>query len=182
MEDLTTSPARLVLDALDRMPGLVRACHVRLGSPLSSADLEEVAQEASLTAWNRRYDFRADGEVQSWMYGIARICILRALGARRRREAREQPLTAETPAPIDVQRGPGSHADTSMGRILHASLHRAGSNVEAIVRAHELDGMTFAAIGEDLGLSEAMVKSRYYRCLPGLRRSLYRAWRDLVGR
>ncbi len=181
MSTLHTPLADAVLAKLPLMPGLVRGCHSRMGQPLRPADLDEAVQEASLIAWRRRFEFKGTGEVESWMYGIARITILRALAAGRQRGQREQPWTVETPGPVDESRSPGSHADTGLGRMVKESLRAAGTNVETILRQHDLDGRTFAAIGEDLGVSEAKVKSRYYRCLPGLRRALSGLWRDASG-
>ena len=72
--------------ALEVLPRLVRACHNRMGSPLSTEDLEEAIQETGLAAWRQRASFRGESGVETWLYGIARYTILNQLNQRRRRE------------------------------------------------------------------------------------------------
>ena len=76
-------------------------------------------------------------------------------------------------------RTPGSLADTGIGRAVRENLRQAGATAEVIVRSHNMDGLTFVQIGENLSMNEATVKSRYYRALPGIRSRLQALWTDV---
>lgn len=164
-------------DVTERISKLVGACHRRMGSPLSRADLEEVIQETALVAWKRRDQFRGESEVETWLYGIARICILRQLG--RRRRAQHAPMPAAGLEPIDPGTRPGSRFDTGMQEILSQCLERSGATAAAIVRAHGAEGLTFEEVGARLHMTEPAVKARYYRALPKVRERLRQIWGDV---
>ncbi len=162
--------------ALAALPGLVRACHDRMGRPLSSEDLEEAIQETGLTAWRRRADFRGDSHVDTWLYGIARYTILGLLNQRRRRRNREAPIVEDALACTDARRCPSDLADTGLGRAVQENLRLAGATAAAIFQYRDIDGMTFVEIGQSLSMNETTVKSRYYRALPALRDRLRGVW------
>ncbi len=173
--------ADLVLERLTLLPQFARACNARMGHRLSPSDLDEVVQEASLTTWSSRDEFRGEGSVEAWMYGIVRISILRFLSAQRRRREREVPITEKTESPIDGERSAGTVADSGFRLRVREALRSAGTNIEEIFVGHEIDGKTFAAISEGLEMKETRVKSKYYRCIPSLKIALEKLWNDLSG-
>ena len=181
MNDPAQDQGDLVIRKLHLLPGLARACNARMGNRLSAADLDEVVQEASLTAWTSRANFRGDGSIDAWIYGIVRISILRFLSAERRRSDREVPMPERVPDLVGHERSPGTSADSGFRHRVRQALRDAGTNIEAIFVGHDLDGRTFGAIGEGLKWKETRVKSQYYRCIPGLRRTLEKLWDDLSG-
>ncbi|MEM8710314.1 MAG: RNA polymerase sigma factor [Planctomycetota bacterium] len=167
-----------LLEALDGLPGLVRACHARMGRPLSPEDLEEATQETGLAAWRQRDSFRGDSGIETWLYGIARFTILNQLNRARRIGRREPSNAEECLNVIHEGRSPISVADTGLGRLVRENLAQAGDTAAAILCSHEVDGMTFVEISENLSMKEATVKSRYYRALPGLKDRLRGLWLD----
>lgn len=167
-----------LLSALEGLPGLVRACHARMGRPLRHEDLEEAIQETGLAAWRERNSFRGDSGIETWLYGIARYTILNQLNQRRKISRREPSNAEECANALDEGRTPISMADTGLGRLVRENLAQAGDTAACILRSHEVDGMTFVEIGESLSMKEATVKSRYYRALPGLKDRLRGLWLD----
>lgn len=159
---------------------IVAGCHARMGGPLSDADVEEVVQDVHVQAWRRLGSFRGDSSLESWIFGIARLAILRQLERRDRLTGREVPLEATDGDPEAGGTRPGSRFDTEFRALLHAGIEEVCPDGVAILEAHELEGQPFAAIGERLGLSETAVKSRYYRSLEGLRVRLGPLWRSLT--
>ncbi len=172
-------PTRSEIEAhLPEVPRLVRACHARMGYPLSPEDLDDAIQEASLTSWRRMDGFRGDSAIDSWLYGIARLCILKQLTARRRATGLERGIDA---AADECEEGPGpaTQADTAIHRLVDSSLQRQGTTVGAIFRRKNVDSMSFVEIAEEMHMPTATVKTRYYRSLPKIKHMLNRVWRDL---
>lgn len=157
---------------------LVEACHARMGRPLPKDDLDDVVQDAHVAAWRRRMTFRGDSTLETWLYGIARLTLLKHLTRARRRRDLEPPLTHETPIPEVGGPSPGSLADTGISRMIRASLEADGSTSVLIFRAHNLEGQSFREIALGLGRTESAVKARYYRAIPALRKRLARLWHD----
>lgn len=176
---VTTPASRASVEAsLETVPRLVRACHARMGSPLDATDLDDAIQEARVTAWRRLDTFRGDSTLDSWLYGIARLSILKQLAARRRTADRERDIDAARYEP-EVGPGPATRADTAILRIVDDSLGRQGTTVREIVRRKGLEEDSFVEIADDLAMPAATVKTRYYRSLPRIRQLLTRVWRDV---
>lgn len=174
----TRSLEEEVESALEGLPRLVQACHNRMGSPLGVQDLEEAIQETGLAAWRQRGSFRGESGVETWLYGIARYTILQQLNQRRRRAQREDPMPAAG-AMLEAENGdPSRSADPGLGQAVAENLREAGATEELIFRSHNMDGLTFVEIGQNLRMNEATVKSRYYRALPGIKSRLRGLWVD----
>ncbi len=182
-----TTPSQACLDQeevvglpLEKVTAIVGACHARLGRPLAPHDLEEATQEVRVTGWMKQGDFRGESSAETWLYGIARLCILRQLSKTRKISSREVAITPTTRQPTDPGIGPGSRFDTGLQVAVRRCLSQDGDTMESIVRAHDVDGATFREIAADLGMSEPAVKSRYHRSLPDLRRRLQKFWLDAI--
>lgn len=165
---------------MEKVTAIVTACHARLGRPLSPHDLEEATQEVRVTGWMKKRNFRGESSPETWVYGIARLCILRQLSKTRRISSREVSISPTTHQPADPGIGPGSRFDTSLQVAVRRCLSRDGETMESIVRAHDVEGASFRQIAENLGMTEPAVKSRYHRSLPDLRRRLQKFWLDAV--
>ena len=171
-----------VIDRLGQFRSIVDACHRRMGSPLSRADLEEAVQEASLSAWVHRASFRGDSDIDTWMYGIARFTILGQLRRGRRSRMVEFQPTDEFHHPVDPTPGPEDLVDTGVLRVIDHGLAEAGTTAAKICRARALGEQSFVEIGAELRVSESNVKARFYRSLPQLRRRLRSLWTEGYGR
>lgn len=167
------------LPSRERLRGIVEACHARLGRPFGAEDLDDVVQEVHVHAWRRLESFRGESSIDSWVFGIARLSILRKLSNSRRSSDREVPLVADEVDPVDPGTRPGSRFDTEFREVLAQGFGAGAEDAQEIFEAHELDGLPFNAIGKRLGLSETAVKSRYYRSLEALRSRLAPLWAGL---
>lgn len=168
-------------DRLARLPDLVRACHARMRRPLRPEDVDDVVQDVSLAVCRRLGDFRGSAQLETWIYGIARLAILTRLQGLRRerlRWSRRSPLSEDLHDDPDAAVRPD---DSGMRRQVADGLRAAGGTVERIVRHRHLDGESFGEIGRRLRLPEATVKSRYYRGLPRIKRALSRVWSEVSG-
>lgn len=163
----------------ERLRAIVQACHARLGRPLSAADVEEVVQDVHVNAWRSLDSFRGQSSMDTWIYGIARLCVLKRIERTNRRTDYEEPLPSEQRHPADPGTKPGSRIDTEFQGAVQHGLRDAGTTVARIIEPHDVEGRTFKEIGEELGMSETAVKSRYYRSLEALRRRLAPLWKSL---
>ncbi len=142
---------------------------------LNSSDLDDLAQQVSLTAWRRLASFEGRARLESWVY---RICTLELKGYVRREERRRRAMrdwhsqNADRTRNLDVVdafedlRGDGCH--------LRRALYDLGSPRAEIVLMRHVHGLTFKAIAGQVGVPHNTVRSHYYRGLIWLRRTLTR--------
>lgn len=134
--------------------GVFRIAIRMLGDP---ADAEDAAQEAFLQAWRGLPQFRLQSTFSTWIY---RIITNRCLNLRRARRP-SQPLRwdRESPEPSPDQ---SAHAREQLAALSRAILELTSEQRAAFVLRH-LEGCTYEAIAEILGISRAAVKSRLHR-------------------
>jgi RNA polymerase sigma-70 factor, ECF subfamily len=153
------------------------ACARAYGVPLgrlcmaftgSQAESEELVQETLLAAYDGFPQFRGDGSVRAWLFGIARRICGRHVEIRSRRENRLR-LVHDT----------GRGADASELAIERERAVRARSAVarlkpserEAVVLRYESD-LSFRELAVACGVDEAAARKRVSRALARLRADL----------
>ncbi len=147
-----------------------------LGSVEEARDL---TQDVFLTVSRKLSQFQGDARLSTWVYRVAVNHAknrLRYLSRRRARahdsweERHTQPLDERLPAQI-----PGPH-EVFLGRELAARLKGALASLAPIHRDvvmwRDLDGLSYEAIGERLGLPPGTVKSRLHRARAHLKAAL----------
>jgi len=128
-------------------------------------EARDVVQGAFVKAWEKLGTFDPRYRFFSWIY---RIVVNESLNARGRRPPL-QPLEADLPSPG----GPEVELrDRERSDCVQAALRRlSGDDREVIVLRHFAD-LSYAEIGEALGLAEKTVKSRLHEARRRLGRAL----------
>jgi RNA polymerase sigma-70 factor (ECF subfamily) len=143
-------------------------------------DAHDVTQEAMLTAYRHRDQFRGDARFTTWLYRIAATSALMHLRKRRRRpavvatpcdeESESLALASAAPSPEAV-----SASNQTFARC-ERSLATMGDKYGRIFRLRFVDGYTEGEIARKLGLTVATVKTRAYRLRARLRLQLAPEW------
>jgi RNA polymerase sigma-70 factor (ECF subfamily) len=136
----------------------------------SSADAEDVAQEAFVKAYRSIGRFRAGAPFRPWL--------LRIVGneaRNHRRAAGRRAFHQGRAAALEPVTGPAPDEDLlgrESGRELRAALDRLPEGERVAVAARYLVGLTDAETAAALGIPRATVKMRAWRGLNRLRREL----------
>jgi RNA polymerase sigma-70 factor (ECF subfamily) len=152
-----------LVERLAALPAMLRLKNARLGSPLSSHEIDDAAQNVLMALWQklRRFDGRVP--VLCWAYGFALVEIRRTVERRARRREREHevdalPASAATPA-LDSER-------------VAAAIDALPADDRQIVRLKHFAALTFEEIAAETGALTNTVKTKYYRALQRLRERL----------
>jgi RNA polymerase sigma factor (sigma-70 family) len=146
-------------------PMVLRVCRGVLND---AHDAEDAFQAVFLVLASRAGSIRRSGSVASWLFGVAQRVASRA----RRASARRQRLNravAERAAETDL---PGE-TDLDSG-LLHDEIDDLPERLRAPVVLCYLQGLTYAAAAQQLGLSEIAVRGRLARARERLRHRLTR--------
>lgn len=144
---------------------LGRLCMALVGS---QAEAEDIVQETLLAAHDGFSDYRADGSIRAWLFGIARRKCARHLERRSRREARLRLVH-------DSSRG--DLADELVAKRQRAERARAAldgirpSEREALVLRYAAE-LSFREVAAACGIDEAAARKRVSRGLARLREEL----------
>jgi RNA polymerase sigma-70 factor, ECF subfamily len=131
----------------------------RLGDPGRAEELtQDVFAAASASLPEER---PGDPPVLAWLYTVAR----RRFADEARRRARERRLAGLLPAPMSSDYAPIAGA-------LREALAALPGGQAQVVLLKLVRGLTFAEIGEEVGLTEAAAKMRFVRGLEQLRADL----------
>ena len=164
---------RAAIDELLRrlrcVPVILTVRNQKLGRPLDSASLQDLAQDTLIAIWTRLEAYEGSAPLEGWVY---RFCVhkhwneVRNRGRRVRIEVVESPLLSEACAPVEEPQ-----ADEEL---LHLALDALESSGARIVRLKHFDDLTFEEIGQRLSISPNTAKTQYYRALKALREFLAR--------
>lgn len=144
---------------------LGRLCMAFTGS---QAESEELVQETLLAAYDSFPQFRAEGSVRAWVFGIARRICGRHTEMRTRREARLK-LVHDTGRGGDV--GELALARERAERARAALAKLKPSEREAVVLRYEAD-LSFRELAVACGVDEAAARKRVSRALARMRADL----------
>lgn len=129
--------------------------------------VDTAVQETFLAVWRKPMAWRGDGEVAAWLWGIAVRSLLHQLRPRanvveRLRNLRSSPIaSAEEEVLARVE-----HSDVGL------AFSRLSPDLQAVVQATVLDGLTTREAAALLGIPSGTVKSRMSRARTELREGL----------
>ena len=131
------------------------------------AVVDTAIQDTFLAVWRKPGGWRGDGEVAAWLWGIAVRSLLHQLRPRanvveRLRTLRRSPaVSAEEEVLARVE-----HSDVGL------AFSRLSPDLQAVVQATVLDGLTTREAAALLGIPSGTVKSRMSRARTELREAL----------
>ena len=144
---------------------LGRLCMAFTGS---QAESEELVQETLLAAFDGFAQYRAEGSVRAWLFGIARRICGRHTEMRARREARLRLVH-------DTSRGPDAgelSLERERAQRARAALAKLKpSEREAVVLRYD-SGLSFREVALACGVDEAAARKRVSRALARMRADL----------
>lgn len=133
-------------------PALYRFCRMQMGNP---ADAEDVLQEVFCKRLYRAPAFDSAEQERRWLF---RVAVNQCRDELRRRHRTEVPLTAEVPAPEDV--------DLGLWELAAALPEKQ----RTVIHLHYAEGWTVEEIASILGTSVPAVKMRLKRGRDALRK------------
>jgi RNA polymerase sigma-70 factor, ECF subfamily len=144
---------------------------VRLRQRTADPDLaDQVAQETFLVVWRDAGRFRGEGAVGAWIWGIA---IRRLLDLQRGRAAQERlaRLLGRRSEPDAASAEEQALATLEHREVIRA-LNRLSPELQAVLQATVLDGLSTREAAALLGIPAGTVKTRAMRARARLRQEL----------
>lgn len=137
-------------------------------------DAKEVLQETLLTAFREVHNFRAEAQLSTWLYQIARSHCSRA--TRRRAGAPEEhlPLDADDVRKLPLpERGPddASHA-RQLGEVLEVAIRALPEKLREALILRDVEGLSANEAAAAAGIEVAALKSRLHRARLQMREHL----------
>jgi RNA polymerase sigma-70 factor, ECF subfamily len=137
----------------------------------SSADAEEVAQEAFFKAWQALPRFRGEAQFSTWLYRIAVNEGKRRLAHDARR--RTLPIDDVVDDVPDLAEGPAALAESAeLEAYLDSCIAELPAHYRVAVVLRDVEGLTNEEAADVLGLEIRNFKSRLHRGRMALRRRL----------
>jgi RNA polymerase sigma-70 factor, ECF subfamily len=146
----------------------------RYGSPFSSEDLGDLAQDVVAVVWDKLASYEGRGPLEAW---VCRICALEYMNALRRRARRRtsqvDALPEEPAQPVAI----GTY-DRSDLAPLRKALVELTQVEQQVLRLRHYEQSTFPEIAVALALPLNTVKSHYHRALLRLRERLRHSYAE----
>jgi RNA polymerase sigma-70 factor (ECF subfamily) len=142
------------------------------------AEAEDAVQQACLQAYRSLDTFRGESQLSTW---LVRITANQALMRRRSRARAATAIPVDGDALPDDQaafgeNGPESHAEhAEMRRVLEARIGALPGEFRAVFMLRAIEELSVAETAAALAISEATVRTRYFRARRLLRESIARA-------
>lgn len=170
------SDVQLVVEVAERDEGALRDLYerhapwlsVRLSRRCADPDVvADVLQDTFVAAWHGAARYKGEGEVAAWLWGIAVHRLVSRLRHRRAplgaalAEADSTDISAEERVLLGVAYG---DVGTALARI--------SPELQAVLQATVLDGLTTKEAARLLGIPEGTVKTRLVRARARLREEL----------
>ena len=152
---------RLYRTHVARVYGLVRRM-------LNDDDIDEIAQDIFVRAWQKLGTFRGEAAFGTWLHRLAVNVILarrEALGTRRKRYLDSDAVLETIPA-----RRPGPEAAMDF----EAAMERLPEGAREVFVLHDVEGYRHEEIAQMLGLATGTSKSQLHRARMALRQHLER--------
>ena len=118
-------------------------------------ELDDLFQEVLVKLWKGYGSFREESDIRTWIYRVSLNCCLN-LQKRKKREAGHIPLS------IDIDPFEGTSDRALQIRRLYDRINRLGLVDRALILLW-LEGMSYAEIGEIIGISVKNVSFQLYR-------------------
>ena len=142
-------------------------------------DAAELTQEAFLNAWRGLGRFQGESSFSTWLYRLATNACIDFLRKEKRRQSlsmtvslddEEEARQVELPDERYAPEGALEHAEAR--RAVAEGLERLTLEHRQVLVMREIHGLSYAEIGQVLGLEEGTVKSRIARARGALRKVL----------
>ncbi|MCS6798137.1 MAG: sigma-70 family RNA polymerase sigma factor [Myxococcota bacterium] len=155
----------VALCAREHGAALGRLCMAMLGD---QGEAEETVQETLIAAHDAMGDYRGEGTVRAWLFGIARRMCARRIETRVRRNHRLR-LVHDASAAA----GPDDEVERARraARVRDALQRLRPSERDVLLLRYE-SGLSYAEIGQACGIEEATARQRTSRALGRLRELL----------
>src|SRR5689334_10706942 len=151
--------------AFERLMNLHKSALFRTARAIlrDDAEAEDAVQEAFLQAYRGLASFRGEAKLSTWLVSIA----VNAALMRRRRHVREA-----LAMPLEGAGVAAARADIC--QLLQEQIDALPDYYQAAFRLRAIDELTVAEAAATLGISQATVRSRYFRARSLLREGLTR--------
>jgi RNA polymerase sigma-70 factor, ECF subfamily len=152
---------RLYRNHVPRVYGLVRRM-------LNDDDIDEVAQDIFVRAWQKLGTFRGEAAFGTWLHRLAVNVILarrETLGTRRKRYV-------DSDAALDTI--PARRAGPELTMDFEAAMQRLPDGAREVFVLHDVEGYRHEEIAQMLGLATGTSKSQLHRARMALRQHLER--------
>jgi RNA polymerase sigma-70 factor (ECF subfamily) len=131
------------------------------------AVVSEVVHDTFLVVWQQPGKYKGDGEVAAWLWGIAIRTLLHKLRPRKSVVERLAQIRPEhAPSAEHAVLARFEHSDVGL------ALQRLSPELQAVVRATVLDGLSTREAAAMLGIPSGTVKSRMSRARLELREAM----------
>jgi RNA polymerase sigma-70 factor, ECF subfamily len=138
----------------------------------STADAEDVVQEAFVSSWRKHHQFQGQARASTWLYRVTFNAALMHLRSRRRKGASSLDALPTATAEMLMAEAPGTSGPMAVDQWIeqcetHAEVRSAVAELKSIdrdiVRLRFVDELSTEEVGERTGLSTAAVKTRLHR-------------------
>ncbi len=146
-----------------------------LGRLVGRRSAEDLTQATFLSVIRGRGRFRADARFRPWLFAIATNA---ARDLMRRGRVEELTPDGELPGFATAENG-APEPDPGMEKAVHRALQQLPESQRLAITMHRFQNLSFAEIGEALGLSESAAKVRAHRGYERLRELLRGLWETL---
>jgi len=140
-------------------------------------DARDVLQETLLAAFKNVKTFRADAQLSTWLYKIARSFCLksrrRGVGEPVRSEALDKPEAAAVPSG-EAQPDAQAHA-REIGALLESAILSLPESHREVLILRDVEGLSAEEAAQVVGIEVGAVKSRLHRARMEVRDRLRRA-------
>ena len=158
-----------LLQRLARLPGMVRAKHRRMGSPLDAHEFADAMQEALAAIWSKLAAFEGRAAFDTWAYRFAANELLRAVDHKHRRQSMVAGVDALRACDVDAQ--VEAAVDPA---IMYACLAELERECAEVIHQRFFERRTFAQIALENNVPLGTAKTHFYRGMKRLRELLLR--------
>jgi len=148
------------------VPRFVIVLNRSLGLGLGEADLEDLVQASLTVVWRKLEQFEGRARLETWVHRIVRWELMNEIRRRRR-----EPHAAEEPA-VEPSVTTNSTYDPLDYECLMNALNELPMDESEVIRLRHFEQLPFAAVARRLSIPIETAKTRYYRGLRNLARSL----------
>jgi RNA polymerase sigma-70 factor (ECF subfamily) len=140
----------------------------RVAQPPEAAD--DLFQKTFLKLHAARHQYRPQAPFRHWIFTIARN-VLRDDARHRRRQPMAKTDVFHQPADMERAKGPRGQSP-ELGLIVSEAIRALPLTQREVIVLNRYRGMSYAEIGEVLGISENAVKQRAFQAMQKLRHAL----------